>query len=121
LQHKAAETRDLSILEDEDQVDAVKRALAVEDAAIDTLKNLGFDVEIIREQYLAVAGDEKNGDQAPDPESGSRRCSIRGELDAAESAESLLPSQRLDAGDDDGKHGIVPALVGLLHGAHEPR
>ena len=64
LQHKAAETRDLSILEDEDQVDAVKRALAVEDAAIDTLKGLGFEVEIIREQYLAVASDEKNGDWA---------------------------------------------------------
>jgi hypothetical protein len=54
LQHKAAEIRDFSILEEPEQVDAVKRALAVEDEWISRLMGFGLEVEIIREEYLAV-------------------------------------------------------------------
>lgn len=62
LQHKAAETRDLSTLDDEAQVSAVQRAIALEDDVIKSLKDDGLEVEVIREQYLAVAADEKSGD-----------------------------------------------------------
>ena len=59
LQHHAAETRDLSQLDEQEQVDAVKRCLAIEDDLIGSLTAAGFDVEIIREEYLAVCADEK--------------------------------------------------------------
>jgi hypothetical protein len=58
LQHKAAEIRDFSILEEPEQVDAVKRALAVEDEWISRLMGFGLEVEIIREEYLAVCPEE---------------------------------------------------------------
>lgn len=58
LQHKAAETRDLSTLDDEAQVAAVQRAIDLEDDVIKNLKDGGLEVEVIREQYLAVAPDE---------------------------------------------------------------
>lgn len=71
LQHKAAETRDLSILDDPEQVAAVERALAVEDRWIGLLTvgtedggldergepTLLFGVahpEVVREKYLPV-------------------------------------------------------------------
>lgn len=59
LQHKAAETRDLSILDDVEHVAAVKRALAVEDAEIAFLKRMSADhnlgeVQIVKELYLPV-------------------------------------------------------------------
>ncbi len=59
LQHKASETRDLTILDEPEQVDAVKRALAVEDEWIARLMGFGLEVEIIREEYLAVCPEEK--------------------------------------------------------------
>lgn len=59
LQHKATETRDLTILEEPEQVDAVKRALAVEDDWIARLMGFGLEVEIVREEYLAVCPEEK--------------------------------------------------------------
>jgi hypothetical protein len=59
LQHHAAETRDLSQLDEQEQVDAVKRCIAIEDTMINTLKAAGFEVETIREEYLAVCPDEK--------------------------------------------------------------
>ena len=59
LQHHAAETRDLSKLDEQEQVDAVNRCIAIEDTMINTLKAAGFEVEIIREEYLAVCRDEK--------------------------------------------------------------
>jgi hypothetical protein len=68
LQHKAAETRDLSILDDPEQVAAVQRALQVEDEWIGRLTvaekgayRAGEDMfgsggppEIVREKYLPV-------------------------------------------------------------------
>lgn len=61
-QHKAAETRDLTILDDESEVAAVQRALSLEDDVISGLKAGGLEVEVIRETYLAVASDEKTAD-----------------------------------------------------------
>lgn len=58
LQHKAAETRDFTILDDVEQVEAVKRCLALEDEWIDRLQKLGFDVQIVRERYLSVCPGE---------------------------------------------------------------
>lgn len=72
LQHKAAETRDLSILDDPEQVAAVERALAIEDAWIERLSafdeearerahETGFNYtgherlpDVVREKYLPV-------------------------------------------------------------------
>ena len=61
LQHLAAEKRDLSILDEEAQVAAVTRAIALEDATISELSEQ-FQVEVIREQYLPVASDERRGE-----------------------------------------------------------
>ncbi len=59
LQHKAAETRDLSILEEPEQIDAVKRCLAIEDATTEQLRQAGaISIRIFREQYIAVCRDE---------------------------------------------------------------
>ena len=63
LQHKAAETRDLTILDSEEQVEAVKRALAVEDDWISKLGDLGLTVEVIREQYMPVCPAESVTDE----------------------------------------------------------
>lgn len=63
LQHKAAETRDLTILDDMEQVEAVKRALTVEDDWISKLGDLGLTVEIIREQYMPVCPGESVTDE----------------------------------------------------------
>jgi len=78
LQHKAAETRDLSILEDAEQVAAVNRALALEDASIAELRLtlvdaatsttsevvsrvhdevVTLDVISVKEEYLAVCSE----------------------------------------------------------------
>lgn len=59
LQHQAAETRDLSVLEDQEQVAAVERALALEDSCIERLRYLASEhdlgeVEIVKEEYLPV-------------------------------------------------------------------
>jgi hypothetical protein len=58
LQHHAAETRDLSMLTEQEQVDAVQRCIALEDRYINELKSDGLEVQVIREEYLAVC-DEK--------------------------------------------------------------
>lgn len=63
LQHKATETRDLTILEEPEQVEAVKRALAIEDDWIARLMGFGLEVEIVREQYLAVCPQEIVADE----------------------------------------------------------
>ena len=60
LQHHAAETRDLSKLDDQEQVDAVKRCIDIEDSLITKLTASGFEVEVAREQYLAVCSSEKS-------------------------------------------------------------
>ena len=60
LQHHAAETRDLSQLTEQEQIDAVRRCIELEDTLIASLKRAGFSVEVIREQYLAVCADEKS-------------------------------------------------------------
>lgn len=59
LQHKAAETRDLSILNgNAEQEEAVTRYIEQEDGWIAALRDAGaVSVEVIREQYLAVGGD----------------------------------------------------------------
>lgn len=55
LQHKAAETRDLSILEEPEHIEAVKRAIAMEDKWIALMWSAGaISVEVVREKYLAV-------------------------------------------------------------------
>jgi len=55
LQHKAIETKDFSILnDDEDQIKAVERCLRVEQDRIDFLEAAGFEVEVLREIYLPV-------------------------------------------------------------------
>lgn len=60
LQHKAAETRDLTILDDVEQVEAVKRCLAIEDGWVERLRKMPQQpsVQLVREQYLAVCRDE---------------------------------------------------------------
>jgi len=58
LQHKAAETRNLELLDEPEQVEAVKRCLEIEDGWIKRLTDLGFDVEVVRERYLPVCRDE---------------------------------------------------------------
>lgn len=63
LQHKAAETRDLTILEEPEHFEAVKRALAIEDFWINAMKGHGATVEIVREKYLAVCPDHKIVDE----------------------------------------------------------
>lgn len=63
LQHKAAETRDLSILEDLDQIEAVKRCLAIEDGWVARLTALDFAVTVVREKYLAVCPREHITDE----------------------------------------------------------
>lgn len=61
LQHKATETRDVSILGgNESWVAAVELCIAYEDAAIDVFTDAGLTFEVIREQYLAV-GEEVVG------------------------------------------------------------
>ena len=70
LQHRAAETRDLSILDDPEHVAAVNRALALEDSCIeelryfidatsveDGLKKIPVEVVSVKEEYLAVCAD----------------------------------------------------------------
>lgn len=60
LQHKAAETRDLSILDHEDQANAVRRCLALEDRITGELLGLtGQQATIVREEYLSVSPGEK--------------------------------------------------------------
>jgi len=57
--HAAAETRDLSQLDEPEQVEAVERCLKLEDSWIARLKALGARVEVIREQYLAVCPEQE--------------------------------------------------------------
>lgn len=60
LQHKAAETRNLDILDHEDQVNAVKRCLAMEDRITGELLAItGMPADVVREQYLSVSPGEK--------------------------------------------------------------
>lgn len=59
LQHKAAETRNLDILDHEDQVNAVKRCLAMEDRITGELLAItGMPADVVREQYLSVSPSE---------------------------------------------------------------
>lgn len=63
LQHKAAETRDLSILESEEQTAAVKRCLDLQDATAATLQAYKpTKLTTIHEIYLPVIPGHKNGD-----------------------------------------------------------
>lgn len=58
LQHRASETGDLSILEDAEQVAAVKRYLSVVAKWRKTLEDLGaISIEAIKEVYLSVGDD----------------------------------------------------------------
>lgn len=58
LQHKATETRDLSILGgDEDMEAAVQRAIDYEEAVIDTFKLSRKPFQVVREKYLSVGTD----------------------------------------------------------------
>lgn len=57
LQHKAAETRDLSILDDPEHIAAVNRALVLEDSCIAELTQLAGEVTSVKEEYLAVCID----------------------------------------------------------------
>jgi hypothetical protein len=55
LQHAASETRDLSILDDPEQVEAVTRTIDMEDKWLADLKKMGaITVEVVREKYMAV-------------------------------------------------------------------
>ena len=63
LQHKAAETRDFTILDSDEQVEAVRRALTIEDDWISKLGDLGLTVEVIREQYMPVCPAESTTDE----------------------------------------------------------
>jgi hypothetical protein len=58
LQHKATETRDLSILENEEQVRAVQDCIAFEDELIAWhTERTGTPPTVIREKYLSVGDD----------------------------------------------------------------
>lgn len=58
LCHKATETRDLTLLEgDEEKEYAVGQAIEYEDAVIATFEESGEPFEIVREKYLAVGDD----------------------------------------------------------------
>lgn len=59
LQHKAAETRNLDLLDSEEQQTAVKRCIALEDAKTAWLLGITKQpADILREVYLAVCPDE---------------------------------------------------------------
>lgn len=65
LQHKASETRDLSILEEPEHIEAVQRTIDLEDLWIEKMKAAGaVSVEVVREKYLAVCPEHTVVDEA---------------------------------------------------------
>lgn len=66
LQHQASETGDLSILEDQEQVGAVKRYLAVVAKWRAFLESQGATIEVLKEVYLSI-GDEIEVDAEGNP------------------------------------------------------
>lgn len=56
--HAAIETHNFSLLEDEDQLEAVKRCIALEESHIALLRNNGFEVAVVKEEYLPVCPEE---------------------------------------------------------------
>lgn len=66
LQHRASETGDLSILDDPEQVEAVKRYLSIVAKWRTFLRAQGAEIEVLKEVYLSV-GDEIEIDEEGNP------------------------------------------------------
>lgn len=67
LMHAAIENHDTSHLEEPEQIEAVGRCIALEESHIAMLKNAGFGVEVVKEEYLPVCPEVTITDESGRP------------------------------------------------------